>query len=109
MLFSPIISNFPDEKLGDEDGMVTLVVTIELELLRIIEMAIEKEEKEVKEKEKKEIDVTKEELSSVKGDLEKLIKIFMLLANINTITIIIIKIIIGPKSPTISLNSLFCC
>ena len=91
--------------------MVTLVVTIELELLRIIEIAIEKEEKEkeVKEKEKKEIDVTKEELSSVKGDLEKLIKIFMLLANINTITIIIIKIIIGPKSPTISLNSLFCC
>jgi len=55
-------------KESDEDGMVTLVVTIELELLRRIEKAMalkKKEEKEEKEKEEKERAVTEEETSSV--------------------------------------------
>ena len=61
-------SNFPDE-----DGMVTLVVTIELELLRRIEKAMalkKKEEKEKQEKEEKERAVTEEETLSVQGDFE---------------------------------------
>ena len=55
------------EKLGDENGMVTLVVVIDVELLKKIDMAMAIKEK--KEKEKKKGDVAKEEMGSMKGGI----------------------------------------
>ena len=56
------------EKLGDENGMVTLVVVIDVELLKKIDMAMAIKEKK-KEEEKKKGDVSKEELCSMKGGI----------------------------------------
>ena len=56
------------EKLGDENGMVTLVVVIDVELLKKIDMAMAIKEKKKEEGEKKG-DVAKEEMGSLKGGI----------------------------------------
>ena len=54
--------------MGDENGMVTLVVVIDVELLKKIDMAMAIKEKKEEEEEKKG-DVSKEELCSKKGGI----------------------------------------